>query len=124
MKTTIRILLATLLLAAITSCKKEGTGGKASVTGRILHHSLPIPNATVYIKYGAQEFPGTDPSAYDANVTAGSDGKYSFAGLRKGNYYLFSMGYDAAISQTVRGGIPIRMQSKTENLTSDIPVVE
>ncbi len=124
MKRTIKILIATLSITAIASCKKEGTGGKASVTGKILHHSLPVPNATVYIKYGTQEFPGTEPSAYDASVTAGSDAKYTFSDLRKGNYYLFSIGYDTAISQTVRGGVPIGIKSKTESLTSDIPVTE
>lgn len=124
MKATTKIFLAILSIAIIASCKKEGIGGKASVTGKILHHSLPIPNATVYIKYGTQEFPGVDPSAYDASVTAGADAKYTFTELRKGNYYLFSIGYDTAISQTVRGGIPVGIKSKTENLTSDIPVVE
>ncbi|MBI2721954.1 MAG: hypothetical protein HYX39_07250 [Bacteroidetes bacterium] len=125
MATTLKTLLAILLVVTtLPSCKKEGPGGKASISGRILHHSLPITNATIYIKYGAQEFPGTDPSAYDVSVTAGTDGTYAFIELRKGNYYLFSIGYDSAISQTVKGGIPIRIKSKTENITSDIPVVE
>ena len=44
------------LLFAITfivsSCHKEGIGGKSSVSGGVFHHSKPIPNAIVYIKYG------------------------------------------------------------------------
>ena len=124
MKTTIKILSVILVMAVISSCKKEGTGGKATITGYVKHHSAPIPNATVYIKYGAKESPGTDPSNYDANVTADTSAKYVFKDLAKGDYYLFSIGYDSAISNTVYGGTGATIKKKTEAVQVDVPVVE
>ena len=84
----------------------------------------PIPNATVYIKYGAKESAGTNLSNYDASVTAGADAKYEFKDLTKGDYYLFSIGYDSAISNTVNGGTGATIKKKTETVNTDIPVVE
>ena len=116
------ILLCSILL--LISCKKEGTGGKASITGLVKHHALNVPGATVYIKYGATEFPGIDPSKYDANMTTGSDARFEFKNLKKGNYFLFSIGYDTAIFQTVKGGMPVELTSKKEAKAADLPVVE
>lgn len=124
MKTTTKILLAILSIATITSCKKEGTGGKAIITGYAKHHANPIPNTIVYIKYGVMESPGTNPANYDANVTADGNGKYEFRDLNKGNYYLFGIGYDSGISNTVTGGIPVQIKKKTETVNADVPITE
>lgn len=106
------------------SCKKEGLGGKATITGFIKHHSLAIPNAMLYIKYGVNELPGTDPSNYDASTNADANAKFEFKDLRKGKYYLFSIGYDSAIFQLVRGGMPIEIKKKNEIKSVDLAVVE
>ncbi|MFA7379101.1 MAG: hypothetical protein WC150_01485 [Bacteroidia bacterium] len=117
-------LIIAMMITTVLSCKKEGTGGKAIITGYIKHHSAPIPNATVYIKYGAKESAGISPSNYDASVTAGADAKYEFKELNKGDYYVFSVGYDSAISNAVVGGIPVTIKKKTETVNANIPVVE
>ena len=116
-------LIACIIL--LYACKKEGTGGKATVQGVVNHHNLPIPNAVVYIKYGAKEFPGTNLTDYDAKVTAGSvSAEYKFENLKKGDYYLYSIGYDSSISESVTGGVPILVKKKTETVTVDVPVTE
>lgn len=110
-------------LLAISSCYKEGNGGKSSVNGYVAHHSHPIPNAIVYIKYGAVEFPGTDVAKYNASVTADGSAHYEIKDLRKGDYYLYAVGYDNSIMETVTGGIGVKL--KYNKVTSaDIPVTE
>lgn len=125
MKTT-HIILTTLSIAVIAfcSCKKEGTGGKASITGYVKHHSKLIPHATVYIKYGSKESPGTSPANYDASIVADGSAKYEFKELNKGDYYLFGIGYDSAIFNSVTGGTPVVIKKKTETVQAGVAVTE
>jgi hypothetical protein len=106
----------------LTSCHKEGAGGKASITGSVKHHSAVIPNAVVYIKYGATEFPGTTLSEYDDQVTADANGHYEFTSLYKGNYYLYGVGYDPSFG-LVTGGISVDL-NKNRSYSVDVPVTE
>lgn len=108
------------------SCKKEGTGGKATITGIARHHSTPIANAVIYIKYGATEFPGPDPSSYDLSVTADANGKYEFSGMNKGDYYLYGIGYDPAPAAIVSGGtsVSIKWADRKKTTTVDIAITE
>ena len=119
------LLISILLLTSITfySCHKAGTGGKSSVNGTVYHHSKPIPGAIVYIKYGATEFPGADVSVYDNHITADANAHYEFTGLRKGNYFLYGVGYDNAIFASVTGGIGIQLKNN-QTLNTDVPVTE
>lgn len=117
-------LLALLLALGWTGCTKEGFGGEASISGTVKHHSAPIPNAVVYIKFDAKESPGTDGNAYDASVAADSNGNYSFTGLYRGDYFLFGSGWDPGISQAVYGGIPVKITNKTAQLSINVPVTE
>lgn len=121
-KVMVSILTLTILVAA-SSCRKEGPGGKSSVSGIAKHHEKAIPDCVIYIKYGTSEFPGTDVSKYDASVTADGSGNYSFTGLRKGDYYLYGVGYDTDISEAVTGGIAIKLKYNKE-LTTNVPVTE
>lgn len=105
------------------SCKKEGTGGKSSISGVVEHHGAAIPNSVVYIKYGATDFPGTAVSAYDAQVTADASGNYKFDGLRKGDYYLYGIGYDNSIVAPVTGGVGVKIRYN-EDKSIDVPVTE
>ncbi len=122
-KTGIYVLSAIVLIVFISSCHKEGTGGKSAVNGLVKHHDKPIPNAIVYIKYGATEFPGTNITAYDDHVTGDANSAYAFKNLRKGNYYLYGVGWDSGIMQQVSGGLAIKLKyNKSE--TTDVPVTE
>jgi len=107
------------------SCNKEGVGGKASISGAVMHHEVAIPSATVYIKYGANAFPGFDLEQYDDHRTASTtDATYSFTNLYKGEYYLYSTGYDVSSMEDVSGGVPVKIKKKKENIEIDIPVKE
>ncbi|MEM9022329.1 MAG: hypothetical protein AAGB22_01210 [Bacteroidota bacterium] len=102
-----------------------GPGGNAVISGNVQHHEVNIPNANVFIKYDATEFPGTDVSVYDDSQVSGSvDGSYQFSGLQVGNYYLFSVGYDSAVSDQVLGGLPVVISEDTQTRSIDIPVTE
>jgi hypothetical protein len=110
-----------LLFTAFSSCKKEGTGGKSSISGRVMHHEAAIPGATIYIKYGAIDFPGSNATSYDASVISNAQGDYKFEGLQKGDYYLYGMGYDT--SGELRGGIAVKIR-RNEDKEINVPITE
>lgn len=106
------------------SCKKNQTGGKASVEGIVAHHGKPIPDAYVYVKFNATEFPGEDYTNYDTYVKAEADGHYKIS-FYKGNYYLYARGYDLDIPSPhiVAGGLAVSLRNR-EHLKKDIAVTE
>ncbi len=59
-----------LVVLAFSACKKNGTGGENTIAAYPKHHGLIIPNATVFIKYGATELPGLDASDFDDSKVA------------------------------------------------------
>ena len=112
-------------LGLLVGCTKAGTGGKAVINGHVKHHETSIPGSMVYLKYGAIEFPGNDVNSYDESTQASSgDGHYEFKELKKGNYYIYGVGYDSTISAGVVGGIPIKVKNKTESIEINVPVTE
>lgn len=118
-------IVVTTLIILFTSCSKNaGTGGKNTIVATVKHHGLIIPNATVYIKYDATEFPGSNTSLYDDYKTAGMDGKVKFENLKRGDYYFFGIGFDTTINQTVIGGIPVQLLQKSGEKLIDVPVTE
>jgi hypothetical protein len=112
-----------LLITGMISCTKEGPGGKSSVAGSVKHHDALIPEAIVYIKYGATEFPGKDVSKYDASTIADANAFYEFKNLRKGDYYLYSVGWDVTMPGEVTGGVGVKIKYNQQKYT-DIPVTE
>ncbi|HXB41106.1 MAG TPA: hypothetical protein VNZ49_11230 [Bacteroidia bacterium] len=123
MKTLAFILCALLFF----SCKKNSTGGEASVSFTVMHHSWVIPKATVYIKYGATTKPGSlNPSDFDDHVQADSSGQAEFKNLRYGNYYLYATGYDKYYLGNVSGGcyVNIKWSQRKKDLTYTVSVSE
>jgi hypothetical protein len=125
-----KYLLAFLLLPAIlilNSCCKGGSGGKATLNCSVFHHTKPIVGATVYIKYNATEFPGTDPSSYSDHQTAsGASNTITFTGLNCGDYFLYGVGYDSSLMVPVTGGIhfQIKYSDRKHTETTNVPVTE
>jgi len=113
---------------AFSSCTKPGLGGEASILAYPKHHDDPIPNATIYIKYDAKEFPGTDLSVYDdaavATADPGKDPHAHFSNLEKGDYYLYGVGFDSSINDIVTGGIPLEITEKSGEIEIVVPVTE
>ena len=64
---------------------------------RTLHHSQPIPHATVYVKYNADSFPGYDqpPGYYDASFQVGANAHGCLAPVPEGRHWLVAIGYDS-----------------------------
>jgi hypothetical protein len=121
-----KILLLFVITFAFFGCKKEGPGGKAKVSGNVAHHGAAIPGATVYIKYGATDFPGTDISLYERSYAVDQNGNYAIGSLVKGDYYLYAVGFDTdsqGITEKLTGGVAISL-SKKENKQQDIAVTE
>ena len=75
-----RLVVILACFALIAACKKNELGGKSTIRGRVSHHDKAIANATVYIKFDAEDSPGTDLSKYDAHVKADVGGDYREAG--------------------------------------------
>jgi hypothetical protein len=119
-------ILLFLSVLTLISCKKNSTGGQATISCTVLHHTRVIPNATVYIKYGAKEFPGKDPSAYSDHKQADANGHVDFTGLRYGDYYLYGVGYDSSILLPVTGGDHLNIKWSERKKTFDfvVPVTE
>lgn len=108
-------LFAILIIAgSMLSCNKPGAGGKAKLNIHVIHEATGtvVPGAVVYIKYGASEFPGADPSYYDDKRTADNSGICEFEDLRRGNYYLYAEGIYPATSKVTSGGIAFDIRNK------------
>ncbi len=126
--------LGLLAIFSFAACKKEegtteeppltgGKGGAATLRVTMRHHTKPIDTGTVHIKYKAKDAPTTpyDDSAkvvLDAGVPVAT-----FSGLTKGSYYLYGFGYDPAIVNNVKGGIPYEI-TEEKSLDITVPVTE
>ncbi|RDV15473.1 hypothetical protein DXT99_08230 [Pontibacter diazotrophicus] len=100
-------LFALVLFVGLTSCTKEGLGGKGEIKGHAYYESKSFKPAMFYIKYGADSSPGSDISRYDASSASDSDGKFHFKELNKGDYYIYAVGPDEG--QTVAGGVHVEL---------------
>lgn len=113
------------LAAFAVACEPEpGLGGKARIRGVASHHAAVIPSTRVFIKYDANESPGTLTTLYDDSTVAGSDGRFEFSELQRGVYYLYGIGWDSAIGQVVRAGIPVVLTERNEVEDVILPVTE
>ncbi len=109
---------------SLFGCKKNQLGGKSNIKGKVLHHSQAIPYARVYIKYNATEFPGADVSVYDTFIDADQNGNFLISHIYHGNYYFYAVGTDVTISQTVKGGVALKVKMLKEVTGFEVPVTE
>lgn len=116
--------MAALLLAGILlGCKTEGFDGDGSISGKVVRNGIKISGATVYVKFHAKESPGSRESDFDASVSTYASGNYTVAQLKRGDYYLFAIGYDSSINTVVSGGLAVTI-AKGQLLEADINVRE
>lgn len=115
------------LFLIFISCKKEGTGGKAQISGFVAYNGTRITDAIVYIKYGATTSPGTDPTFYDSQQTVSATGAFSFGSLVTGNYYLYAIGHYAKPNLgyvNVTGGTAANIPHTKSTVNYDIAVTQ
>lgn len=64
---------------------------------RTLHHTVPIPDAIIYLKYNADSFPGYDkpPSYFDASFRTGKDARGCIQSVPEGRHWMIAFGYDS-----------------------------
>lgn len=94
-----RTALFFLLLFAFAACRPAGSEDlplPTSVCVRTLHHGAPVPEATVYIKFNADSFPGYDrPAAfYDDSVRTGADARGCILAVPEGRHWLVALARD------------------------------
>lgn len=109
------------------SCKKEGTGGQATIATFPKHHDKPIKGATVYLKYGAKELPGKNASDYDlTRVGDANEDHIHIEELKWGDYFLYAVGYDSTSAKVVAGGLPvtIKRNERKGEINVIVPVSE
>jgi|ERR1051326_3070179 hypothetical protein len=111
-------------IISLCACTKAGPGGSASIKGTVKYNSKPIPGSTVYIKYGSKTSPGANVTYYNASVNTDANANYEIDNLKRGDYYLFAIGYDTLAGKTASGGIGTSITTKTETDQVDIPVTE
>ncbi|MCU0434471.1 MAG: hypothetical protein MUC87_13540 [Bacteroidia bacterium] len=123
-----KILILTLCTGGLffSGCKKDGTGGDATLGITAKHHGATIAGTRIYIKYGAKDFPGEDVSKYDASVVANASGYAEIPDLRYGNYYIYGVGFDSTINEPVKGGAPIKIKwsERKEVQKEDLSITE
>ncbi len=132
MKFLLKLLIIIIFIGAYSSCTKPGIGGTTTVVCFLKHHSMLIINdsivpSIVYVKFGATELPADPTNNYDAKFigTIGEDHVHVIE-LKPGQYFLYGVGWDPDISNTVMGGlgIKVRTKDKTKEIDMDIPVTE
>lgn len=126
---TLLLSLMSIILLSVNGCKKKpsaGLGGNANLKISARHHAFNIDSCTIYIKFNSSEAPD-NLSDYDLSqqvaMDTGGNSYTIFKGLKKGDYYIFAYGWDPAISENVKGGIPYTIADETD-IDIIVPVTE
>jgi len=107
------------------TCDYAGIGGNVTIVAFPKHHGNDTRPYYVYVKFNAQEFPGTNPSSYDLSIAADTtENHIEIENLKRGKYYIYMTAYDTSIAAGVVGGIPITVTQTSGELDIDVPVTE
>lgn len=114
---TISLLLLVLVIVSSGCNKKEkaGFGGNANLKLMAKHHGLLIDSCTFYIKFNATDAPADgvyDVTQNGIKYSAGNS-YATISGLKKGDYYIYGIGWDPSIASQVSGGIPYTITDET-----------
>src|SRR3954465_10262114 len=95
-----KLLFAATVLNLVASCKKNGTGGDATIVAFPEHHGRAIKGATMYVKFNAKDLPADPTNNYDLKIQGeAKEDHIHIENLLPGNYYLYAVGYDSTISE-------------------------
>ena len=116
-------LLAISGLVLATSCKKNGTGGKAEVHAMITNNGNPIYHSNVYVKFGTHHAPSDPTTDYDLKAHGEkTDNHVHIEDLRPGEYYLYAVGTNTLTGKTVKGGTSVEIKWKERKETLDVDI--
>ena len=134
MKLIRNIFLLLMMSALFIACKKNETSGSggvitgdARIEAQVMHHYWTVPNCKVYIKKNCATFPGRSPSLYDSFQTADNSGNVQFDKLGNATYFLYAVGWDPAMQDTVWGYQSVIVNNKpgeTKDYSVTVPVSE
>ncbi|NQV51927.1 MAG: hypothetical protein HQ500_02025 [Flavobacteriales bacterium] len=129
------LLLPLIFLLILSSCQKEaplddhhhddGTlFEKVHLHGIVQHHDRIITDADIYFEPGATSFPGKSSTEYSQHIHGSEDGTFVIDQIEAGIYYFYAIGWDAALRDTVYGGIPVFISGDSSSQQILIPVTE
>ena len=120
-----KFILFSVLVILVQSCRREGLGGNNTLIVSLDHHGVPVKGAAVYVRYGAKDFPGAVPSDYDLSSHATSmNDSVHVESLRKGDYFVYAVGFDSIVSSTVSGGKHIFISTKSGKTALKLSLTE
>ncbi len=89
------------------------------------HHSYPVPNLNLYIKYNDSIFPGiTDFSVYDTIINMGPPAYTCVEDLPFGTHMFVAYGWDAAWNDDVIGIRKVEISLAETRIDFDMEVNE
>lgn len=123
MKTTFKVLSIAIVSFSLfsTSCKKNATGGEASIHARIMQDNEPVEGDNiVYVKFNATTQPSNPTSNYDMKVEGeAGENHVHIAGLRPGKYYLYAVGTNGN-NKEVHGGKAVKIAWSEKDMMQDV----
>lgn len=104
-----RTLIIGLVIFLCSGCTKNNLDRRSHICFTTQHHDLIIPNITIYVKYGATEYPGYEPlDQFHKVLTSDENGRVCMQDIPLGSHWFMAIGYDELIREQVIGNIPLR----------------
>lgn len=99
-----------VLLAGCTPETPDSIPLPTQICVRTLHHTWPIADCTIYVKYDADSFPGYNQQRdyFDAVFKTDKDGRGCIKPVPEGSHWLVAIGYDSLYyPHDVMGNMPV-----------------
>ena len=113
---------AIILAIFFPSCKKNDTGGDATITASVYHGSTPIHLPTFYVKFDAVSAPADPVNDYDLKIDGKHENHVHIKELRYGTYYVYATGFDSTIMKPVKGGVEVKIKWKDRKKESLVDI--
>ena len=115
----ITALLIMVSLLTLTACKKEpGFADATNIKGMVTYKGTPLANAIVSLAFNTKEV----TTKFDATTITDANGKYSFSGLNKGDYFIDAEYNNDLSIKLTSGGAKVTIGGKKGDLTVDLTV--
>ena len=118
------LILFISLFIFLTSCKKAGLGGNASIAVFVYENQKLAPNVTVYLKFNSTKEP-EKLADFDLVKNCDTSGHYlghtHFSNLNAGNYYLIAILKDST-NKEIKKGKSVSINSETKNTETDVRI--